>query len=72
MAFSKNQKTKMLSQYETWLNNSQAVFMLEYKKMTMKDIDAFRAKVRETGSEAHVVKEYIDAAGYDQRRLQRC
>lgn len=30
--------------------------MLEYNKMTMKDIDAFRAKVRETGSEAHVVK----------------
>lgn len=56
MAFSKNQKSKMLSEYESWLDKSQAVFMLEYKKMTMKDIDAFRAKVRETGSEAHVVK----------------
>ena len=56
MAFSKKHKTKLLSDYETWLNKSQAVFMLEYKKMTMKDIDAFRAKVRETGSEAHVVK----------------
>ncbi len=30
--------------------------MLEYSKMTMKDIDAFRAKVRDTGSEAHIVK----------------
>lgn len=56
MAFSKKHKTKLLSDYETWLNKSQAVFMLEYTKMTMKDIDAFRAKVRETGSEAHVVK----------------
>ena len=30
--------------------------MVEYSSMTMKDIDALRAKVRETGSEAHVVK----------------
>jgi large subunit ribosomal protein L10 len=56
LAFSKKQKTKMLSDYEIWLGKSQAVFMLEYKKMTMKDVDALRAKVRETGSEAHIVK----------------
>jgi large subunit ribosomal protein L10 len=56
LAFSKNHKTKMLSEYVTWLDKSQAVFMLEFKKMNMKDIDAFRAKVRDTGSEAHVVK----------------
>ncbi len=56
MAFSKKHKTKLLSDYESWLGKSQAIFMLEYNKMTMKDIDALRAKVRETGSEAHVVK----------------
>ena len=56
MAFSKKQKTKMISDYESWLGKSQAIFMLEYSKMTMKDIDAFRAKVRDTGSEAHIVK----------------
>jgi large subunit ribosomal protein L10 len=55
LAFSKKQKAKMLTEYESWLDKSQAVFMLEFKKMTMKDIDAFRAKVRDTGSEAHVV-----------------
>ncbi len=56
MAFSKKHKTEMISDYETWLGKSQAIFMLEYNKMTMKDIDAFRKKVRETGSEAHIVK----------------
>jgi ribosomal protein L10 len=56
LAFTKKHKTKMVSDYETWLNKSQAVFMIEYNKMTMKDIDALRAKVRETGSEAHIVK----------------
>ncbi len=70
MAFSKTHKTKMLADYETWLDKSQAVFMLEYTKMTMKDIDAFRAKVRETGSEAHIVKNTLmelamKKAGYE-------
>jgi len=46
----------MSAQYEKWLNKSEAVFVLSYEKMTMKEIDAFRAKVRETGSEAHLVK----------------
>lgn len=70
MAFSKTHKTKMLSDYETWLGKSQAVFMLEYSKMTMKDVDALRAKVRETGSEAHIVKNTLmqlamQNAGYE-------
>jgi len=56
LAFSKKHKTKLISDYENWLNKSQAIFMLEYNKMTMKEIDALRAKVRDTGSEAHVVK----------------
>jgi large subunit ribosomal protein L10 len=56
LAFSKKHKTEMLSDYETWLGKSQAIFMLEYNKMTMKDVDALRKKVRETGSEAHIVK----------------
>lgn len=46
----------MSAHYETWLDKSQAIFVLTYQKMNMKEIDAFRAKVRETGSEAHLVK----------------
>jgi len=56
LAFTKKHKIKMVSDYEIWLNKSQAVFMIEYKKMKVKDIDALRAKVRDTGSEAHIVK----------------
>jgi len=56
LAFTKKHKIKMVSDYETWLNKSQAVFMIEYNKMKVKDIDALRAKVRDTGSEAHIVK----------------
>lgn len=56
MAFTKQQKNKILSEYESWLKNSQAVFVLEYSKMKMKDVDALRAKVREVGGQLHVVK----------------
>lgn len=56
LAFSKNHKSEMIAQYENWINKSQAIFFLEYSKMTMSDVDGLRAKVRETGSEIHVVK----------------
>ncbi len=56
MAFTKKHKNEMLAQYEEWLQKSQAVFFLNYNKMTMKEIDDLRTKVRETGSEIHVVK----------------
>jgi len=56
LAFSKKQKTAMVSQYTEWFNQSQAVFMLSFSKMSMKEIDALRAKAREAGGEAHVVK----------------
>lgn len=59
----------MTAQYEKWLKESQAVFVLNYTKMNMKEIDAFRTKVRESGSEVHLVKNTLferalEAQGY--------
>lgn len=59
MAFTKEEKQKMLEQYESWLTKSQAIFMLKYGKMSMKDINDMRAKAREVGAEMHVVKNTI-------------
>ena len=56
MAFTKDEKSKMMAQYGEWLDKSQAMFMLTYEKMDMPTIDAIRAKVREAGGEVHVVK----------------
>ena len=56
MAFTKKQKGDMTAHYEKWLSESQAVYVLDYTKMTMKEVDAFRAKARENGSEIHLVK----------------
>ena len=56
MAFTKKEKGEMTAQYEKWLSDSQAVFVLTYKSMNMKEIDAFRNKVRESNSQVHLVK----------------
>ena len=56
MAFTKKHKGEMSAQYKKWVSESQAMFVLTYSRMNMKEIDAFRNKVRETGSEVHLVK----------------
>ena len=47
MAKSKQQKEAMLAEYVEWLGKSQAVVLVEYSGVKMKDLDAIRAKVRE-------------------------
>jgi large subunit ribosomal protein L10 len=56
LAFTKEEKTKIVAQYTQWLNKSQAVFIMEYKNMNQKPLDAMRARIRENGGELHVVK----------------
>lgn len=56
MAFTKKEKIQIIAGYEEKLKNSQAVFLVEYQHMTMKDIDTLRAKVRDAGGEIHVCK----------------
>ena len=45
MAKSKAQKETMLAQYVEWVGKSQAVVLVEYTGLKMKDLDAIRAKV---------------------------
>lgn len=56
MAFTKKEKLQWVSTYEGWLNQSKAVYVLSYTKMTMKEVDALRAEAREAGGQVHVVK----------------
>ena len=74
MAFTKEEKQKMLETYENWLTKSQAIFMLQYSKMSMKDVNEMRAKAREVGAEMHVVKNTIfgillDKLGMDGKKF---
>jgi len=56
LAVSKARKEEVLAVYTDWLKKSQAVIVVEYTGVTMKDLDSIRAKVRESGGEFHVLK----------------
>ena len=56
MAVSKERKEEVLATYAEWLKKSEAVILVEYTGVKMKDLDNIRAKVRETGSEFHILK----------------
>ena len=56
MAVSKEKKEATLENYAEWLKKSQAIILVEYTGAKMKDLDAMRAKIRESGGEFHVVK----------------
>lgn len=76
MAFSKKHKSELIDQYEDWLRKSQAVFMIEYGKMSMKEIDTLRAKVRDAGGQLHVVKnalfeQALDKTGFHHSTLAK-
>jgi large subunit ribosomal protein L10 len=69
LAKSKAQKEAMLAEYMEWLKKSQAVVLVEYTGLKMKDLDVIRARARENGGEFHVVKNTLaklalEKAGY--------
>ena len=70
MAFSKKHKSEMLSQYNEWLKKSNTVFMMEYTNMTVKDVEALRAKVREAGGVAHVVKNTLFTKAFKEANIE--
>jgi len=56
LAISKQRKEEVLAEYTDWLKRSQAVILVEYTGVKMKDLDNIRAKIRDAGGEFHVVK----------------
>jgi large subunit ribosomal protein L10 len=67
LAFTKNQKEVMLQQYEKWLEQSKAVFVLSYNKMRMPAVNAARARLRESDGALHVVKNRIFAKALENK-----
>ena len=66
MAFSKQQKNTLVTQYADWVKQSQGMFVLSYNKMSMKDIDTLRKKVRDAGGELHMVKNTLMDLAFDE------
>jgi large subunit ribosomal protein L10 len=56
LALSRQRKEDVLAQYKEWMDRSQAVILVEYTGVTVKNLDNIRAKVRESGGEFHILK----------------
>lgn len=56
MAITRERKEELIAQYREWTGRSQAQLVAEYTGMSVKDMDALRAKVREVGGEFHIMK----------------
>lgn len=56
MAITKQRKQEVLATYQEWISRSQAIILVEYTGVTMKNLDAIRARIRESGGEFHIVK----------------
>lgn len=70
MAISKQRKNEVLDQYKSWIEQSQAVILVEYTGANMKNMDAIRAKVREAGGEFHVIKNTIARRAFEAQGIE--
>jgi large subunit ribosomal protein L10 len=70
LALSKEKKEELVALYESWIKDSEAIYLTEYSGLDMPAIDDLRAKVREAGGEFHIMKNRLGklafaAAGYE-------
>jgi large subunit ribosomal protein L10 len=56
LAHTKERKQEMVAKYETWIKDSEAIYLTEYTGLDMPAIDELRGKVREAGGEFHIMK----------------
>jgi large subunit ribosomal protein L10 len=70
LAITKERKEEVLSQYVDWMKRSQAVILVEYTGVKMKDLDNIRAKIREAGGEFHVVKNTLARRAFADNGMQ--
>lgn len=69
MAISKARKNEVIAMVQEWAGRSQAMFVVEYTGLNMKQIDDLRLKARQNGGEFHVIKNTLgklafEAAGF--------
>ena len=65
LALTKERKEKLVTQYSEWLKHSQATILAEYSGLSMKNMDALRAKIREAGGEFHIVKNTLGKLAFE-------
>jgi len=56
LAISREQKQELVEQYKKWVEESDALVLADYHKLSVKSISDLRKDIRETGGEFHVIK----------------
>lgn len=69
MAISKERKKKLLTTYIEWINHSQALFVTDYKGLSVKEMEDLRKKVREVGGEYHIIKNTLGKIAFESTGL---
>jgi len=70
LAISKEQKREVVAEYNGWIQRSSALFLTEYKGLSMKDLDDLRRRVREVGGEFHIVKNTLGKLAFESAGLK--
>jgi large subunit ribosomal protein L10 len=66
LAITEKRKHELVVEYQEWAGKSRAIILSEYTGMSMKEIDALRAKVREAGGEFHIIKNTLAQLAFEQ------
>jgi len=69
LAITKERKNELIAHYSEWMSRSKALVLTQFVGLTMKDIDALRAKVRENGGEFHIIKNTLALRAFKQAGL---
>ncbi len=69
MAITKERKNELIAHYSDWVSRSKALILTQFMGLTMKDIDALRAKVRENGGEFHIIKNTLAQLAFERAGL---
>jgi large subunit ribosomal protein L10 len=56
LAISKERKQKLVTEYKQLLQDHPSFVLTAYSGMTVKELEALRRKIRETGGEFHIIK----------------
>jgi large subunit ribosomal protein L10 len=69
LAITKERKREILTDYTAWMKKSQALFLAEYKGLTMAELDVLRSRMREAGGEFHIVKNTLGKLAFKEAGL---
>jgi large subunit ribosomal protein L10 len=70
LAITKERKNELVDQYSEWVSRSKALVVAQYTGMPMKELDALRSKVRESGGEFHVLKNTLALLSFEKAGIK--